>query len=198
MTRAMAIRPLISKDMKMTILIISSAVLVCVIAYYFLFPENRFITFYFKDKSGVVFSKTRISYQPAPDRYSTNGIDQIPSYISKLIVPSTKFKFLFIFTPDGQRGLSLTAKDGQITVGFTVDWRKHPEKEKNIRSYFKRLDIEPIKDYLGGNGGVADATRLLSYPIAGAETTISSLVKDMLQHLCDISSKEALDIRCDD
>ncbi len=184
--------------MKMTILIISSAVLVCVIAYYFLFPENRFITFYFKDKSGIVFSKTRISYQPAPDRYSAGGIDHLPSYISKLTVPSTKFKFLFIFTPDGQRGLSLTAKDGQISVGFTVDWRKYPEKEKNIRSYFKRLDIEPIKDYLGGNGDVADAIRLLSYPISGTETAVSNQVKDMLQRLCDISSKEALEIRLDD
>lgn len=184
--------------MKMTILIISSAVLVCVISYYILFPENRFITFYFKDKSGIVFSKTRISYQPASDRYSADGIDHILSYISKLIVPSTKYKFLSIFTPDGQRGLGLTAKNGQITVSFTVDRRKHPEKEKNIRSYFKKLDIEPSEGYLGGNGGVADATRLLSYPITGTETAISNLVKDMLQSLCDISSKEALDIRYDD
>lgn len=182
----------------MTILIIISAVLVCVIAYYFLFPENRFITFYFKDKNSIVFSKTRISYKSAPDRYSADGIDHISSYISKLIVPSTKFKFLFIFTPDGQRGLSLTAKDSQITVGFTVDWRKHPEKEKDIRSYFKKLDIEPSEDYLGGNGDVADATRLLSYPLTGTETALSKLVKDMLQSLCNISSKEALDIRYDD
>jgi hypothetical protein len=184
--------------MKMTILIIIAVSLLCLAIYYLLFPKNTFFTFYFNDKSRLVFSKTRIAYKPAPDSFSRDGINHISPYISKLFIPSTKFIFLLIFSPDGHRGLSLEAKDGEIKVGFTIDWRKQPEKENNIRNYFQNLHIETSKDYLGGNGGVPDAVRLLSYPLKGNEAEISSLVKDMLQTLCGISPQEALDIEYDE
>lgn len=180
--------------MKMTIFIIISALLLCLIVYYFLFPRNTFFTFYLGDKRRIVFSRTSVSYKPSPDRFPNDGLNHIAPYISKLLVTSTKFKSLLIFTPDGQRGLSLDAKEGQIKVRFTIDWRKDPAKEKTIRKYFQNLDIKPTEDYLGGNGGVPDAVRILSYPITGTEPEVVNLVKDMLQNLSDVSSNEVLDI----
>ena len=177
-----------------TAAVIIVILLVCSLAYYLVFPKNTFITLDLGEKRGVVFSRTSISYQPSPDHFSKDGIHHIGPYISKLLVPSTKFKSLLIFTPDGQRGLGLDAKDGHIEVGFTVDWRKEPEKEKAIREYFEELNIKATEDYLGGNGGIPDAVRLLSYPIKGTEIEITNCVKDMLQRLCDISPTEALDI----
>ena len=54
--------------------------------------------------------------------------------------------------------------------------------------------IEPTDDYLAGNGGVRNATRVLSYPVAGDVESLTMLTKRILEELCGIAPEEALDI----
>jgi hypothetical protein len=50
-------------------------------------------------------------------------------------------------------------------------------------------------DYLAGNGGVPDATRILEYPLSGSTVEVTALTKRILQELCSVSPTEALDIK---
>ncbi len=107
-------------NMKIRILIVTAMLLLCLLAYYYFFPKNTFLTFYLDDKSGIAFSRSSISYKHPPDSFSSDGINHIAPYVSKLFAPSPKYKVLHIFTADGYRGLSLDARDGQIKIGFVA------------------------------------------------------------------------------
>ncbi|MCC6738286.1 MAG: hypothetical protein IT452_04520, partial [Planctomycetia bacterium] len=114
--------------------------------------------------STVTFSRTGVSVQAAPDHFAANGIDHLEPYVSRLLVPTGGFKFLHVFTPDGNRGFGLSARDGVVQAGLSVEWRQEAEREAAIRAFFASLGIAPSEDYLGGNGDVPDATRILEYP----------------------------------
>ncbi len=183
-----------SQNMKTTIIILISIVVIGLVAYYVFFPKNTFITISTKGKGGVTFSRDSVKYRPAPDFYPKNGLEQLRSYISKLLKYSDEFKLLIISTPEGDKALGLNSKAGIVGVGFTVEWKQEPEEERMIRDYFKRINIAPHRDYLADNGGIKDSTRVLDYNIQGNEKEITMLVKDILKKLCDISETEALNI----
>jgi hypothetical protein len=115
-----------------------------------------------------------------------------------LLVPANSFKFLSVFTPDGSRGLGLHARDGVVHVDLNVDWRQESQRETAIRAFFSSLGIAPARDYLAGNGGVADALRILEYPVTGSTAEVTALAKRILQELCGVAPTEALDIRYGD
>jgi hypothetical protein len=165
-----------------------------VVTYVLVFPRNMFVSLNRPGGGRVTFSKTSVSFERAADHYATNGFEHIDAYVSRLIGPSKDFKFLSMFTPDGMRGFGLDAKDGVIKASFMPDWRKEPEREAAIRSFFNALNVAPTQDYLAGNGGVADATRVLSYPLKGNAVEVTALTKRILQELCGVSPSEALDI----
>lgn len=183
------------QNMKTTLIIAISIIIVGIIAYYVFFPKNTYITIYGKDKSGFTFSKTGVKYQKAPDYYPENGFDHLESYISKLLIYSDGFKSLIISTPKGDKALGLDTRAGVLNIGFTVEWKQEPEKEKLIRDYFKSLNIPPHMDYLAANGGVAESTRVLDFIVEGNEKEITLLVKDILIKLCDISETEGINFR---
>ena len=180
--------------MKIALIIILSIIVIGIGAYFLFFPKGTFITFYGKDKSGITFSKTGIQYQKAPDYYPENGFEHLDSYISNLLVYSNEFKSLIISNPRGDKALGLHTRAGVLNIGFTVEWKQEPEKEKLIRDYFQRLNIPPHRDYLAANGGVPESTRILNYTVSGDEKEITDLVKDILQKLCDISDSEPITI----
>lgn len=181
-------------NMKTTVIIILSIIVIGLIAYYVFFPKNTYVTIYQKDKSGITFSRTGIKYQNAPDYYPNNGFEHLNSYISKLLRYSDDFKSLIISTPKDDKALGLDTRAGVLNIGFTVEWKQEPEKEKSIRDYFKRLNISPHRDYLAANGGIPDSTRVLDFNIEGNEKEVTELVKDILKKLCDMSEVEALNI----
>jgi hypothetical protein len=63
---------------------------------------------------------------------------------------------------------------------------------------YVQSDRPPSHDYLAGNGGVPDATRILDYPIGGSTAEVTALTKRILQELCGVSPTEALDIKYED
>jgi hypothetical protein len=75
-----------------------------------------------------------------------------------------------------------------------VAWRQEPEREAAIRAFFGALNIQPTVDYLAGNRGVPDATRMLAFPLTGNPSQVTDLAKRILQELCGVSSSEPLDI----
>lgn len=184
--------------MKIALLLLVGVVLVAAIAYFLMFPRNTFISFARPRGGTVTFSRTGVSFEAAPDHYATNGFQHIQPYVARLLVPTKQFKFLQIFTPDGRRGFGFSAKDGVVQASLTVEWRQEPQREATIRAFFSALGIAPSMDYLAGNGGVPDATRVLEYPIAGSTADVTALTKRILQELCGVSPTEALDISYED
>lgn len=163
-------------------------------AYYLFFPRDTFICFSRRGGGTIVFSRGGISFMAPPDRYTANGFDQIGPYVSRLLVATSQFKSVLLFTPDGRRGFALSAKDGTVQAALTIDWRQEAQREADTRALFSSLGIAPSQDYLAGNGGVSDATRILEYPLSGSAGEVTTLTKRILQELCGVSPTEALDI----
>jgi len=180
--------------MKIALLILFGVIVAAAAAYFLLFPRNTFISVYRPSGGTVTFSRTGVSFEAAPDHYATNGFAHIEPYVSRLLVPTNRFKFLHIFTADGNRGFGFSARDGVVEAGLTVEWRQEAQREAAILSFFSSLGIAPSRDYLAGNGGVPDATRILDYPIKGSPVEVTALTKRILQELCSVSPTEALDI----
>ena len=180
--------------MKMTLIIISSIILLCIILYYVLVPKDSFITLSLNGKPGITFSRSSIEFEKSPDIYPTNGFDHLSSYIKKLMVFSKEMKSIIISTKDGEKALGLDSREERISVGFTTEWKKNPQEEQRIRAYFDKLNITPHEDYLAGNGGVVDSTRILQYYIDGSEKEITELTKDILVKLSAITENEELHI----
>jgi hypothetical protein len=167
----------------------------CGVAYCFLVPAHTFIIFRRPDGGTVALSRWSIEFEGPPDRYAAGAFDHIESYVSRLMAQPPKSRWVSMFTPSGDRGFALRAFDGTIEAHLTVEWRQEPEREAAIRTFFGSRQISATEDYLAGNGGVADATRLLAYPLKGNSAEVTALTKGILQELCGISASEALNIK---
>jgi hypothetical protein len=179
--------------MKVVLLVLLGAIVLAA-AYFLLFPSDGFVILRKPNGGSVTFTRTGVSLEKPPDHYATNGFEHIESYVSRLLVPSGRFKSLSIFTPDGNRGFGLFARDGKVEASLYVEQPQEAERETAIRTFFKSMGIDPSQDYLAANGGVPDATRVLSYPITGGTAEVTVLTKRILQELCGMSPTEALDI----
>jgi hypothetical protein len=176
------------------LLVVVGIIVVAVVAYFLLFPRNTFISLSRPGGGTVTFSRTSVSFKAAPDHYATNGFDHIEPYVSRLLVPTNRFKFMRMFTPDGNRGFGFSARDGVVEADLTIEWRQEAQREAAIRAFFSSLGVAPSHDYLAGNGGVPNATRILDYPVKGNAAEVTALTKRILQELCGVSPTQALDI----
>ena len=181
--------------MKIIALVVIGLIFAAVATYYLLFPKNSFYIFTLHNGATITFSRTGVSFESAPDHYSVDGIDQVDSYIPKLLEPSRKFKYLHMFTPDGDRGFGLSVRNGIVEASLSLDAREETARESMVRQFFRELGIEPSRDYLSANGGVPDATRHLSYPLTADVHEITEVTKQVLQKLCSISPSEALNVK---
>jgi len=88
--------------MKIALLIVVLLIVVALAAYFLFFPRDAdFIIFSKPGGGSVALSRTSVSFEAAPDHYAMNGFDHIDPYVTRLLVPTNKFKFLNFFTPDG-------------------------------------------------------------------------------------------------
>ena len=79
-----------------------------------------------------------------------------------------------------------------------VDWRRESTEEAKIRELFRELQVAPNHDYLAGNGGLMDATRVLSYPLAGDPRKITGLCQRILREIFGVASSDPLNITYED
>ena len=184
--------------MKIALLIFAALIIVAVIAYFLSFPRNTFISFSRPNGGTVTFSRTGVSSEAAPTitprMVSTTSSRMYPvCSCPQIISSSCRYS-----RPTAHAALGLSAKNGVVQAGLTVEWRQEAQRETEIRAFFGSLGITPSRDYLAGNGGVADATRILEYPISGSTADVTALTKRILQELCGVSPTEALDIKYTD
>ena len=174
--------------------ILVGGVVAGVVLWYALFPSDQIFIVQVPGGGTLALARSGVSYNAAPDHHPTNGVSHIGPYVARLLLPSKPFKFLSLFTTDGQRGCALCAKGGAVSVSFTVPWKTEPQREAAIRAFFRARGIVPGEDYLAGNGGDPAATRLLEYPLYGDAAELTTLTQSMLRELCGVSPTEALDI----
>jgi hypothetical protein len=174
--------------------VIALLVIACLIACYLAIPRNRFYIFPSANGGTVTVSREGIQFEPPPDRYTSGAFNHIEPYISRLVVPSRRKRWVSLFTPAGDRGFALHATSGVVEAHLTVEWRQEPQREAAIRAFFASLGIPPTEDYLAGNGGVPDATRPLAYPLPGDSSEMADLARRILRELCSVSPDEPLNI----
>lgn len=165
------------------------------VAYCLLVPKSTFIIFPRGDGGSVVLSRWRIEFEAPPDHDTVGAFDHIESYVSRLMAEPRKSRWVMIFTPAGDRGFALRGSQEVIEAHLTVEWRQQPKREAAIRAFFDARHIPPIEDYLAGNGGVPDATRLFAYPLTGSPSEVTAITRRILEELCGVSSTEPLNIR---
>lgn len=164
------------------------------VMWFVLIPANTFFIFRRPGSGTVSISRGSIEFLPPPDHYTTGAFDRIEAYVTRLMAPSQRMRFLSLFTASGDRGFALHAKDGVVEAHLTVEWRQEPKREAALRSFFESRGILATEDYLAGNGDVPDATRLLAYPLPGDASEVASVTKRILQELCGVSPAEPMDI----
>jgi hypothetical protein len=184
--------------MKTALLVFLGLVVAAIVVCCLRFPRNTFISFVRPGGGTATFSRTGVSFGAAPAHYATNGFNHIEPYVARLLVPTNTFKYLSFFTPDGNRGFGFNARNGLVQATLTVEWRQEAQREADIRAFFSSLGIVPSQDYLAGNGGVPDSTRILEYPVGGNPDQVTALTKRILKELCDVSPTEALGISYED
>lgn len=180
--------------MKIAVIVVLGAVVAGVFVYCVLVLRNTFIIFRRPGGGALTFSRGGIWLEPPPDRYTENAFQHIETYVSRLFSPSRHLRFVSIFTTAGDRGFGLQAENGEIEALLTVEWRKEPQREGAIRAFFESLNVVPTQDYLAGNGGVPDATRVLAYPLVGSPGQVAALTERILRELCGVTQSEPLDI----
>jgi hypothetical protein len=179
--------------MKIALIFLIVIVVLAIVGYYRYFPRNTHISFSRSNGGFITFSRSGVVLEAPPDQYATNGFDQIESYVTRLCKPNREYRSLGIFTPDGIRGFGLDANEDSMLATLSIEWRKEPQRESKIRSFFEAFGISPVQDYAAGNGAVPNATRVLVFPVKGNASEVASLTKRILEELCMISPTEALE-----
>ncbi len=146
------------------------------------------------DKNGKQMNDGHWFYIRQPDYYSSNGLKWIGIYVEKLLRSKAIFSSLIISSIDGRNTVSLWQEKGDITLGLSINWRKEPKREQQIREIFAKISIPPSKDYLAGNGTIADATHVLDYSMPRDASFISDLCSRLFLEVFGLSKRDGLNI----
>lgn len=122
----------------------------------------------------------------------TGGSKELNYYVKELLSSRAAFTSLGISTLDEQKGFSLWKKDGLVTVELSAEIIPDDGKEERIVAFFKDLGIKATSDYKAGNGGIANATRLFSYPIEADNNKITEICLRIMKEIYDISEQDGL------
>lgn len=145
------------------------------------------------DADGNPIGKSQLVRIPDPDVVMHDGLSRVEPFVTRLMASRARFTSLMIFTADGEQGIVVFYEHGQARLEMNVDWRSEPKKEHDIRRLFAGLGIAPTEDYLAGNGGVPDATRILSYPVLGDASKVAALCCRVLREIYGVTDTERLD-----
>lgn len=130
---------------------------------------------------------------PRPDSFRSDGFARIEGYVSRLLRALAPFASLIIGAP--KKNVAVDLWQRSAIPGFTlfVDWRAEPDRERAIRQFFAERKLPLSEDYLGANGGVPDAIRLLGYHLPPDAQFITALTKDVLRQIYKVGEQDALD-----
>jgi hypothetical protein len=145
------------------------------------------------DESGKELGDEQWVDVSKPASFRSDGIVRVGSYVARALQSSARFTSLIVATPDHRMAVTLRRRDGIPELGLIVEWRSEPERERAIRQFFAERGLSAARDYLGGNGGVPDAIRLLDYCLPPDVHFITALTKDVLRQIYHLQEQDALD-----
>jgi hypothetical protein len=148
------------------------------------------------DNTGKQVGKEEIVRIPDPDSTPRYGLSHVGEQVERLFKAAGKRPTLSMFTTDGMRGFGLTRANGQTSVDITVEVAPaaaaEPQKEAAIRAYFKSRNLYPTEDYMAANGGIPNATRVLSFPLPGTSEQVTAAATKLLKDIFQIREDEAI------
>ena len=156
--------------------------------WFFLIPEGVIYITQLPIGLTVSVSRGEIRFDPGPDRFASNGFEHIEPYVKRLVGSSADLTSVSIFTLDGNRGFGLSARGAAVEAGFIVDTQKEIEREAAVRAFFDSRGIAPAEDYVTA----VNSFRVLSYPVSGGTSEVTTLTKQILQDLCRVTPQEGL------
>lgn len=122
-----------------------------------------------------------------------DGFSQLETHVQRLLRSRSDFASLGLSTPDGQHGLDLYCRNGQVEVVSLFPSVKPPDgHEELIRRYFTARNISPSQDYVPANGGVEGAPRVLSYPLPSDAQVISQVCKDIFTDIFGVGDSQGV------
>ena len=123
-----------------------------------------------------------------------NGFAEIEGFVSRVLASKAPSCWAIFSTKSGNTSISVGSLNGAVTLGLSADARSQAQ-QKAIRAFFARRDIAPSQDYLAGNGGRPNATRILSFPMPRDAKAISELATDLLRAVYRLKETTTLDMR---
>jgi hypothetical protein len=141
--------------------------------------------------------KTRPSHWvdvPAATRHA-NGLAEIEGYVARVIASKAKSTSVQFSTKSGNTAISVAKYEGKLTLGLVTGTKRERAREAAIRQFFASRSIQPSADYLGANGGVPNATRVLDFPMPQDSTAIAQIAADLLREIYRLRDSTTLDIR---
>ena len=145
------------------------------------------------DKDGKELGDGRCVDIPKPDRFARNGLAQIESYVSRLRSSAARFSAIMIAAPDQRIAVNLLQRGGVPVLTLLFEWRSEGEREGAARQFFVERGLSRAHDYLGGNGGVPDAIRLLGYYLPPDVQFITTVTKDVFHQIYHLREQDALE-----
>lgn len=128
-----------------------------------------------------------------PDRVRREGFSRVESYIDRLLHSRKQLSSLIVATPDGQHALLVMRQAGQTLLSVSVDRTKGDGQELELKRFFARLGMTPVRDYLSANGGVADATRSFEFHLVGDARVIARLCVSIFTDLFRVTDQQGLE-----
>jgi hypothetical protein len=153
--------------------------------------KPKFVIVSSVDGKGNLIAVPELHLLPPPTVVSSRGLSQLSAQLARLSNSSSASPALMISSLDEQRGLNVSKRNGQFVLSFVFDVRSPTRREKAVRRLFEKLGSAPIEDYLASNGGVPNATRILTYPMP-SQPPLLDLCLRLLREVYGVSDEEGL------
>ncbi len=123
------------------------------------------------------------------------GFPGIEPFVSRVVASRASSSWVTISTMSGRTSLSIAKQGDTLLLGLSADVRRSLSEERRIRAFFDARGLAPSSDYLAKNGGVANATRVLDFPVKGAPPQVARIAMDLLREVYRLTERTTLDIR---
>jgi hypothetical protein len=120
---------------------------------------------------------------------------EIGAYVARVIASKASSSRVHFSTKSGLTCISVAKHEGKLSLGLTVDVSRHRNREAAIRDFFAHRRIVPGTDYFASNGGRAEATRVLDFPMTGDSGTVAEIASDLLREIYRLKGTTTLDVR---
>ncbi len=125
---------------------------------------------------------------PATVRRTTEGLDQLDNYVSRLLSSPSHYCVLSILGFDLETGVFLERCKGVLTV-IVVIKTASGAKEQAVREAFRDAQVSSISAEVAGTGGDA---RVLKYPLPALGPDVVGLIRKVLLVACDATEHAGL------